>query len=44
MQRKVDDPGEPQKYVVVSGHAQQPSLVAIKAVVDAAKTIHPEAF
>jgi iron complex transport system substrate-binding protein len=32
------------KYVVVSGHAQQPSLVAIKAVVDVAKTIHPEAF
>ena len=32
------------RYVVVSGHAQQPSLVAIKAVVDVAKTIHPTAF
>ena len=32
------------KYVVVSGHAQQPSLVAIKAVVDVAKAIHPTAF
>ena len=32
------------RYVVVSGHAQQPSLVAIKAVVDVAKTIHPSAF
>ncbi|MDQ3896924.1 MAG: ABC transporter substrate-binding protein, partial [Actinomycetota bacterium] len=32
------------RYVVVSGHAQQPSLVAIKAVVDVAKTIHPEAY
>ena len=32
------------KYVVVSGHAQQPSLVAVDAVVDVAKAIHPEAF
>lgn len=32
------------KYVVVGGHAQQPSLDAVNAVVDVAKTIHPEAF
>jgi iron complex transport system substrate-binding protein len=32
------------KWVTVSGHAQQPSLVAIGAVVDVAKVIHPEAF
>jgi iron complex transport system substrate-binding protein len=32
------------RYVTVSGHAQQPSLVAVKAVVDVAKTIHPTAF
>jgi iron complex transport system substrate-binding protein len=32
------------RYVVVGGHAQQPSLVAIKAVVDVAKAIHPQAF
>ncbi len=32
------------KYVVVGGHAQQPSLVAIKAVVDVAKALHPQAF
>lgn len=33
-----------ERWVEVSGHAQQPSLVAIRAVVDVAKTLHPEAF
>ena len=32
------------RWVAVSGHAQQPSLVAVDAVVQVAKAIHPEAF
>ena len=32
------------RWVTVSGHAQQPSLVTVDAVVQVAKTIHPEAF
>ena len=32
------------KWSVLSGHAQQPSLVAVDAVVQLAKALHPEAF
>lgn len=32
------------KWSVLSGHAQQPSLVAVDAIVSLAKALHPEAF
>jgi iron complex transport system substrate-binding protein len=32
------------RWVTVSGHAQQPSLVTVDAVVQTAKIIHPEAY
>lgn len=32
------------KWGVISGHAQQPSLVAVDAIVSLAKAMHPEAF
>lgn len=32
------------KWIQLSGHAQQPSLVTVRAVVDVAKLLHPDAF
>jgi len=37
-------PAATKKYGVLSGHAQQPSLVAVDAIVSLAQTLHPEAF
>jgi hypothetical protein len=32
------------KWGVISGHAQQPSLVTVDSIVQLAKAMHPEAF